>query len=169
MNETIEDKTMTKYANGNRRGFTLVEIMIVLAIIGLIVSIAVPAFLKNRRDAQGSACNGQLDSVYAAKEQVAWKLDVHPGGPVIPLDADQINSYLRGTDVTEPCPGGGTYAIGDINDANGGVVVPVCGMSADDAGGGVTFEEDGLHIHRRSYEQDAAGAYARSAAFTFAS
>ncbi len=51
---------MVKYANSNRKGFTLVEIMIVLAIIGLIVSIAVPAFLKNRRDAQGSACNGQL-------------------------------------------------------------------------------------------------------------
>lgn len=155
--------------NDRNRGFTLVEIMIVLAIIGLIVSIAVPAFLKNRRDAQGSACNGQLDSIFSAKEQVAFKLNVRPNGPVIPFDADQINSYLRGTNVADPCPGGGAYTIGDINDANGQVVIPTCDMSAEDAGGGVTFEEDGLHIHRRSYEQDANGVYTRDTAYTFAS
>jgi prepilin-type N-terminal cleavage/methylation domain-containing protein len=158
---------MSKFA-ARQRGFTLVEIMIVLAIIGLIVSIAVPAFLKNRRDAQGSACNGQLDSIFSAKEQIAFKMNVRPAGPVIALDTNQINSYLRGTDVTNPCPGGGAYAIGDINDANGLVIVPTCGMSADDAGGGVTFLEEGLHIHRRSYEQDAAGAYTPLAGLTFA-
>lgn len=151
------------------KGFTLVEIMIVLAIIGLIVSIAVPAFLKNRRDAQGSACNGQLDSIYGAKEQVAWKRNVSAGGPVIPFDADQINSYLRGTDVDDPCPGGGVYTVGDINDADGLVVIPTCDMSAEDSGGGITFEEDGLHIHRRSYNQDANGAYTRDTNHTFAS
>ena len=158
---------MSKFAN-RQRGFTLVEIMIVLAIIGLIVSIAVPAFLKNRRDAQGSACNGQLDSIFSAKEQVAFKMNVRPAGPIIPLDTAQINSYLRGTDVTDICPGGGTYSVGDINDANGLVIVPSCSMSADDAGGGVTFLEDGLHIHRRSYEQDAAGVYTPLAGLTFA-
>jgi prepilin-type N-terminal cleavage/methylation domain-containing protein len=152
-----------------KRGFTLVEIMIVLAIIGLIVSIAVPAFLKNRRDAQGSACNGQLDSIYAAKEQVAWKKNCHVGGPIITFDAAQVNSYLRGTDVSQPCPGGGTYSIGDINDANGLVVVPVCAMQDEDGGGGVTFEQEGLHIHRRSYEQDASGNYVRDTNHTFAS
>ena len=151
------------------RGFTLVEIMIVLAIIGLIVSIAVPAFLKNRRDAQGSACNGQLDAIFSAKEQVAFKLSVHPGGPVVALDTAQINAYLRGTDVTDPCPGGGAYTVGDINAADGSVIIPTCSMSAADSGGGVTFEEDGLHVHRRSYDQDAAGVYTRMAGITFAS
>ncbi len=151
-----------------KKGFTLVEIMIVLAIIGLIVSIAVPAFLKNRRDAQGSACNAQLDSIYAAKEQIAWKKNAHLNGPVIPFVADEVNSYLRGTDVADPCPGGGTYTIGDINDTNGLVVVPVCGMENENGGGGVTFLAQGLHIHRRSYEMDASGNYTRDTFHTFA-
>jgi len=151
-----------------KKGFTLVEIMIVLAIIGLIVSIAVPAFLKNRRDAQGSACNGQLDSIYAAKEQIAWKKNAHLNGPVIPFVEEEVNSYLRGTNVADPCPGGGTYTVGDINDTNGLVVVPVCDMENEDGGGGVTFMAQGLHIHRRSYQMDASGNYARDANHTFA-
>ena len=154
--------------NQGKKGFTLVEIMIVLAIIGLIVSIAVPAFLKNRRDAQGSACNGQMDSIYAAKEQIAWKKNAHLNGPVIPFVEDEVNSYLRGTNVADPCPGGGTYTVGDINDTNGLVVVPVCDMETEDGGGGVTFMAQGLHIHRRSYQMDATGNYARDTNHTFA-
>ena len=161
---------MLNKLQNRQRGFTLVEIMIVLAIIGLIVSIAVPAFLKNRRDAQGSACNGQLDAIFSAKEQIAFKMNVRPGGPQIAVDTAQINSYLRGTDVTALCPGGGAYNVGaTINDANGLVIVPTCSMSSQDSGGGVTFEADGLHIHRRSYTQDANGAYVRLGGITFAS
>jgi prepilin-type N-terminal cleavage/methylation domain-containing protein len=156
------------YHLARHKGFTLVEIMIVLAIIGLIVSIAVPAFLKNRRDAQGSACNGQLDSIYGAKEQMAWKQNAHVGGPIIPFNADAINSYLRGTNVNDPCPGGGAYTVGDINDANGTVVIPVCSMASEDGGGGVDFEQQGLHIHRRSYNQDGNGDYVRDTNHTFA-
>ncbi len=152
----------------SKKGFTLVEIMIVLAIIGLIVSIAVPAFLKNRRDAQGSACNGQLDSIYGAKEQIAWKKNAHLNGPVIPFVEEEVNSYLRGTRVGDPCPGGGVYTVGDINDTNGLVVVPVCAMENEDGGGGVTFLSQGLHIHRRSYEMDASGNYTRDTYHTFA-
>lgn len=150
------------------RGFTLVEIMIVLAIIGLIVSIAVPAFLKNRRDAQGSACNGQLDSVYAAKEQIAWKKNAHANGPIIPFVAVEVNSYLRGTSVDDPCPGGGIYTIGDINDADGLVIIPVCDLEGEDGGGGVTNMAQGLHIHRRSYNQDGTGNYTRDTIHSFA-
>jgi prepilin-type N-terminal cleavage/methylation domain-containing protein len=151
-------------------GFTLVEIMIVLGIIGLVLAIAIPALSKNRRDAQGSACNGQIDAIYSAKEQLAFKLNLYPGGPLVPVDADQLNGYLRGTDVSDQCPGGGAYNLGaTLNDVNGGIIVPTCDMSGADAGGGVTFQEEGLHIHRRSFVQDANGNYTQIVGITFAS
>ena len=40
-------------------GFTLVEIMIVVAIIGLLIAVAVPNFSKMRKDAQKTACHAQ--------------------------------------------------------------------------------------------------------------
>ena len=151
-----------------KRGFTLVEIMIVLAIIGLIVSIAVPAFLKNRRDAQGSACNGQLDAIFSAKEQIAFKKNVRPGGSYTVSDTE-INSYLRGTEIGDGCPGGGAYTAGDLADTEGQVIVPTCDMFDDEAGGS-TYEQQGLHIHRRSYDQDATtGAYTKNSNYDFAS
>jgi prepilin-type N-terminal cleavage/methylation domain-containing protein len=154
-----------------KRGFTLVEIMIVLAIIGLIVSIAVPAFLKNRRDAQGSACNGQLDSIFSALEQIAFKKNAKPG-MTLATTTDEIDSYLRGVSVTDDCPIGGTYVapLASVVDANGQVIVPTCDQYTVDGGGGVLWEAQGLHIHRRSYLQDpTTGVYSRNGDITFAS
>ena len=155
----------------SRRGFIrmfLITVSIIIIIL-LVVSIAVPFFLRNRRDAAGSACNGNLDEILSAKEEIAYRKNVRPGGPMIPLDVDEINSYLRGWEIQDGCPGGeGKYIVGDINDENGLVIIPVCTHSYAISEGTKTFGQDGLCIHRRSYEQDPRGVYRRIEGLTFA-
>ncbi len=53
------------------KGFTLVEIMIVVAIIGIIIAIAVPAFLRARENSRATACQENLTKIDGAKEQYA--------------------------------------------------------------------------------------------------
>jgi prepilin-type N-terminal cleavage/methylation domain-containing protein len=55
----------------HRRGFTLVEIMIVVAIIALLASIAVPGFLRARKRAQASRVLNDLRLIDAACDQYA--------------------------------------------------------------------------------------------------
>jgi len=54
-----------------KKGFTLVEIMIVVAIIGLLAAIAIPSFMRARTTAQCNACINNLRQIEAAKDQYA--------------------------------------------------------------------------------------------------
>jgi prepilin-type N-terminal cleavage/methylation domain-containing protein len=84
-------------------GFTLVEIMIVVAIIGLLATIAIPNFVKARLKAQQSACINNLKQIDGAKQ--TWALEAKAPPTATPTLAN-IQPYLgRGTAGTAPtCP-----------------------------------------------------------------
>ncbi len=55
---------MLKLRNTNRKGFTLIELMIVVAILAILAVVAVPAFIKYMRRAKTSEAIDQLDKIY---------------------------------------------------------------------------------------------------------
>ena len=83
-------------------GFTLVEIMIVVAIIGMLASIAIPNFVRARKDANKNACICNLRQIEGAVQEFA--LSHHKEGAE-PISYSDISDYLRGRVV---CPSGGT-------------------------------------------------------------
>ena len=94
-----------KTKTAHKGGFTLVEIMIVVAIIGMLASIAVPNFVKARTTAQMNACISNLRQIDGAIQQ--WALETKQGDNAAVTAAD-ILPYLKSSVV---CPGGGkTFA-----------------------------------------------------------
>ena len=90
--------------------FTLVEIMIVVAIIGMLAAIAIPNFVKARLSAQRTACIRNLHEIDGAKE--SWALDNKKSAGAA-VDESAINSYMKGG--APNCPGGGTYTYGNLD------------------------------------------------------
>jgi len=87
------------------KGFTLVEIMIVVAIIGLLASIAIPNFIKARASARKNVCVNNLRQIEFAKDQ--WALENHKSITDTPLATD-LDAYIKGTTANMECPEGGT-------------------------------------------------------------
>lgn len=87
-----------------KRGFTLVEIMIVVAIIGLLISIALPGFMQYRDDTQAGLCQNYLRLIDHAKSVWASKRSWVTGDAVVD---GEVNAYIKGG--APSCPRGGTY------------------------------------------------------------
>ena len=94
-----------KRSTSRAGGFTLVEIMIVVAIIGLLASIAIPNFVKARTTAQRQACIANLQQIDGAIQQ--WAAETRQGDTATVTGADVL-PYLKNAVV---CPSGGkTFA-----------------------------------------------------------
>lgn len=103
-----------------RKGFTLVEIMIVVLIIGILLAIAVPGFIQARQTSRKSACIHNLKSIENAKEQWAMDNKKNNGDSAAFTDIVGATLYLK---ATPSCPASGTYTVNPIG------TVPTCGIS----------------------------------------
>ena len=90
----IISRTM-KIAFSNRKGFTLVEIMIVVAIIALLAAIAVPGFLRARKRSQASRILNDLRMIDSAVDQYAIETNRKTGDTV--AVADWTNYLKKGS------------------------------------------------------------------------
>jgi len=96
-----------------KRGFTLVEIMIVVAIIGIIIAIAIPSFLRAREVSRSRSCQENLSKVDGAKEQYA--LDQNLGdGQAVPGGMATLVGNTNYIKVTPTCAAGGTYTLNNV-------------------------------------------------------
>jgi prepilin-type N-terminal cleavage/methylation domain-containing protein len=108
------------WLKSRKGGFTLVEIMIVVAIIGLLAAIAIPNFVRARERAQANVCIANLKQLEGAKAQ--WALDTNQASTATPNMTDLVTEYIK---KTPGCPAGGTYNMGTV------AADPTCSIGGD--------------------------------------
>ena len=113
-----------------KKGFTLVEIMIVVAIIAILAAVAIPNFLKYRADARTQACVSNMKQLQTAAE--SWRTtasDPTATPAVTDLVGTETTKYIRKTAAEFHCPEG--TAAYEIGTAEGGAITVTCPANTD--------------------------------------
>jgi len=105
--------TINRYIRrgADKRGFTLIEIMIVITIIAILLAIAIPNLINARRNSQKAVCIANLRAVQNAKER--WATENKKTRHQVPVKEDLYPDYIKNWTT---CPGGGTYSINRVAD-----------------------------------------------------
>src|SRR6266446_8196768 len=99
-NKTIEANM--KISTSRKAGFTLVEISIVVALIGMLAAIALPNTVHARTNSQAKTCINNLRQIDSAIQQ--WALEAKQPPRALVNEAD-VTPYLKNMAI---CPAGGT-------------------------------------------------------------
>ena len=105
-----------------KKGFTLVEIMIVVAIIGLLAAIAIPSFARARTTSRQNACINNLRQIDGGKDQ--WAIENNKVDTDVPTSA-HVSPYIKGG--WPVCPAAGSYTLSTV------LADPACSVGAGHA------------------------------------
>jgi prepilin-type N-terminal cleavage/methylation domain-containing protein len=103
---------MRIHASRCERGFTLIEILIVVAIIGVLIALAVPNFQRYRHYVHKDICIENLAQIQAAKQ--IWGVENNKG-PTAEADEAEIVGQELYIKVKPKCPSGGEYLYKSID------------------------------------------------------
>ncbi len=113
--------TQQHHGTRGKSGFTLVEIMIVVAIIGLLAVIAAPNYVRVRAFSQTNICLNNLRQITGAKAQLSIEARLTQGDAVAD---EELNPYLKQDFDELKEPAGYSYVVGNIG------IAPACTLGA---------------------------------------
>ncbi len=117
---TLKDRPFCSSLTKGLTGFTLVETMIVICILGLIIVVALPNFLRVRREASAKLCLVNLKHIEAAKER--WSFSSGAALDEEIYITDLVPDFIK---LAPLCPSDGEYTLGTITDS------PTCSIGTN--------------------------------------